>query len=57
MRLPSRFMEVILCSLMVSVGIAYALGTTPVLSLGGLIIGTTSMLVRSFVRRHQDPVS
>ena len=57
MRLPPRFMDVLLFSLIVSVGIAFALGTSPVLGLVGIIIGTTGMIVRMFVRRNQDPMS
>ena len=46
-----RVRQILLLILLVSVAFAYGMGTSPVFGLIGIIMLTTSILVRQFVKR------
>ena len=46
-----RFTRLLLIMLMVNVALAYVMGTSPVFGLIGIIMLTTSIVVRQFVKR------
>jgi hypothetical protein len=49
MRLPLWFTQAFLAMLMVQVGIAFVTGTSPVIGLVGIILLSSSIVVRQFV--------
>ena len=51
MVLSLRVRQVLLIILLVNVALAYVMGTSPVFGLLGIIMLTTSILVRQFVKR------
>ncbi len=51
MQLPQWLMQAFLAVWIVTVGIAYLTGTSPVFGLVGIIVVTTSILARRFIRK------
>lgn len=51
MRLPLWLMQALLVFFIVTVAVAYIMGTSPVYGLIAIILATTSILVRHMVRR------
>ena len=51
MRLPQWFTQAFLIMLIVQVGIAFTMGTSPVIALIGVILLSSSILVRQFVTK------
>ncbi len=49
-QIPLRLMQAVLIVWIVAVGVAYLTGGTPVYALIGIIVTTTSILVRRFVQ-------